>query len=47
MQPQYECPVCGTSKDDETEIYSHLMTRHRKSKISQHLLENDPEFEET
>lgn len=46
MQQLHECPLCETSKDTATEIYSHLMTHHRKSTISRRLIESEPEMED-
>lgn len=32
------CPLCACSTTDRNEIYVHLMTNHRKSRISEVLL---------
>lgn len=35
----YECPLCGLESSELNDIYTHLMTNHRKSAISNALLE--------
>lgn len=39
MTKPTECPLCGEETDDPKGVYSHLMTHHRKSALSQKLLE--------
>lgn len=33
------CPICAFSSDSETALYTHLLTSHRKSAITEVLLE--------
>ncbi|MFB6301484.1 MAG: hypothetical protein ABEH78_01280 [Haloferacaceae archaeon] len=35
----YECPLCGLTSTETDEIYTHLMTSHRKSAVSTALLD--------
>lgn len=39
MTTQTKCPLCGEETGDPKAVYSHLMTNHRKSTLSQELLE--------
>jgi hypothetical protein len=39
----YTCPLCGLSATDETEVYVHLQTGHRKSHIARAVVENTME----
>lgn len=47
----HECPLCDVTCRDRAEVYTHLMTGHRKSAISSALLDAtasaEPEMEET
>ena len=36
------CPICAFSSDSETDVYSHVLTGHRKSAIADALLERRP-----
>ena len=40
MSNHTKCPLCGEQEDDPKAVYSHLMTHHRKSALSQKLLES-------
>lgn len=40
MSNHTKCPLCGEEEDDPKAVYSHLMTHHRKSTLSQKLLES-------
>jgi len=39
----YTCPLCGLSATDETAVYVHLQTGHRKSHIARVVVENTRE----
>ncbi|QSX00318.1 hypothetical protein [Haloterrigena alkaliphila] len=36
------CPICEFSSDAETDVYTHLLTSHRKRAITETLLEVRP-----
>lgn len=36
---RYECPLCDHAEPAETDVYSHLMVSHRKSTLSDALLD--------
>lgn len=36
----YTCPLCGLTTGDETAVYVHLQTGHRKSHIARVVVEN-------
>ena len=35
----HDCPLCDHAADTPTDVYSHLMVRHRKSAVSRALIE--------
>ena len=36
------CPLCTFSSETETDVYTHVLTSHRKSAIADALLEDQP-----
>ncbi|ELZ20490.1 hypothetical protein C477_06636 [Haloterrigena salina JCM 13891] len=36
------CPICAFTPDAETDVYTHVLTSHRKQAIAEALLERRP-----